>query len=64
MSATSSSTLPVSGPSGFPELVFMQESEQRTITLDHTPFTIGRKTDRDLIIADPRVSRVLTQPAD
>jgi len=35
----------------------MQESEQRTITLDHTPFTIGRKTDRDLIIADPRVSR-------
>ncbi|MFI5089708.1 MAG: SpoIIE family protein phosphatase [Terriglobales bacterium] len=57
MSATSSSMLPVSGPSGFPELVFMQESEQRTITLDHTPFTIGRKTDRDLIIADPRVSR-------
>ena len=35
----------------------MQESEQRSITLDHTPFTIGRKTDRDLIIADPRVSR-------
>jgi len=35
----------------------MQESEQRAIILDHTPFTIGRKTDRDLIIADPRVSR-------
>jgi sigma-B regulation protein RsbU (phosphoserine phosphatase) len=52
-----STIVPVSGPSGFPELVFMQESEQRNITLDHTPFTIGRKTDRDLIIADPRVSR-------
>jgi len=51
------SALPNAGPSGFPELVFVQESEQRTISLDHTPFTIGRKTDRDLIIADPRVSR-------
>jgi serine phosphatase RsbU (regulator of sigma subunit) len=57
MSATSSTPVPVSGPSGFPELVFIQESEQRTAMLDHTPFTIGRKTDRDLIIADPRVSR-------
>jgi serine phosphatase RsbU (regulator of sigma subunit) len=57
MAVTSSSTAPVAGPSGFPDLVFMQESEQRTIILDHTPFTIGRKTDRDLIIADPRVSR-------
>jgi len=57
MSATTSTTVPASGPSGFPELVFVQESEQRAIVLDHTPFTIGRKTDRDLIIADPRVSR-------
>jgi serine phosphatase RsbU (regulator of sigma subunit) len=57
MSVTSSSTLPAAGPSGFPELIFMQESEQRNMTLDHTPFTIGRRTDRDLIIADPRVSR-------
>ena len=57
MAVTPSPTVPVSGPSGFPELVFVQESEQRSITLDHTPFTIGRKTDRDLIIADPRVSR-------
>ena len=57
MSASSTTAVPVSGPSGFPELVFIQESEQRTAMLDHTPFTIGRKTDRDLIIADPRVSR-------
>ena len=57
MAVTSSSTLPAAGPFGFPELIFMQESEQRNLMLDHTPFTIGRKTDRDLIIADPRVSR-------
>lgn len=57
MSVTSTARVSAPGPSGFPELVFMQESEQRTLTLDHTPFTIGRKTDRDLIIADPRVSR-------
>ena len=56
MSATPS-TVPESKPSGFPELVFMLESEQRKIPLDHTPFTIGRRTDRDLIIGDPRVSR-------
>jgi sigma-B regulation protein RsbU (phosphoserine phosphatase) len=57
MSVTSPAPVPAAGPSGFPDLVFMQESEQRTLSLDHTPFTIGRRTDRDLIIADPRVSR-------
>ena len=57
MAVSSPSIAPASGPSGFPELVFMNESEQRTLTLDHSPFTIGRKTDRDLIIPDPRVSR-------
>jgi len=45
-------------PSGvFPSLIFVQGSEQRTITLDHSPFTVGRKVDKDLVIADPRVSR-------
>src|SRR5204862_4084920 len=28
-----------------------------TLNLDHTPFTVGRKVDKDLVIADPRVSR-------
>jgi serine phosphatase RsbU (regulator of sigma subunit) len=35
----------------------VQGNDQRTINLDHTPFTVGRKVDKDLVIADPRVSR-------
>lgn len=41
----------------FPTLVFVQGNEQRVINLDHTPFCVGRKVDKDLVIADPRVSR-------
>jgi sigma-B regulation protein RsbU (phosphoserine phosphatase) len=54
---------PITGPTSspgsglFPALVFVQGNEQRTINLDHTPFTVGRKIDKDLVIADPRVSR-------
>ena len=53
------STGPVSSPGSsiFPTLVLVQGNEQRTINLDHTPFTVGRKVDKDLVIADPRVSR-------
>jgi len=48
----------VSPPSGvFPTLVFVQGNEQRIINLDHSPFSVGRKVDKDLVIADPRVSR-------
>ncbi|HVI79722.1 MAG TPA: SpoIIE family protein phosphatase, partial [Candidatus Acidoferrum sp.] len=32
-------------------------SEQKNIVLNRTPFTVGRKVDKDLVIADPRVSR-------
>lgn len=46
-----------SGSGVFPTLVFVQGNEQRTINLDHSPFTVGRKVDKDLVIADPRVSR-------
>ncbi len=35
----------------------MQGTEQQTLSLNHTPYTVGRKVDRDLVIADPRVSR-------
>src|SRR5450631_463291 len=45
------------GSGVFPTLVFVQGNEQRTINLDHSPFTVGRKVDKDLVIADPRVSR-------
>src|SRR5581483_8956231 len=50
---------PISGiGSGvFPSLIFVHGTEQRTLYLDHTPFTIGRKMEKDLAIADPRVSR-------
>jgi len=30
---------------------------QRTLTVNRSPFTVGRKADRDLVIADARVSR-------
>ena len=46
-----------SGSGVFPTLVFVQGNEQKTINLDHSPFTVGRKVDKDLVIADPRVSR-------
>src|SRR5713226_9277267 len=53
--STGSTSSPGSGV--FPILVFVQGSEQHMMNLDHTPFTVGRKVDKDLVIADPRVSR-------
>jgi serine phosphatase RsbU (regulator of sigma subunit) len=49
--------LPSAGSGVFPSLIFVHGSEQRTLYLDHSPFTIGRKMEKDLAIADPRVSR-------
>ncbi|HWR13728.1 MAG TPA: SpoIIE family protein phosphatase [Terriglobales bacterium] len=43
--------------SAAPTLVFMQGNEQNKITLKKFPYTIGRKTENDLVISDPRVSR-------
>src|SRR5438445_5791618 len=50
---------PISGlGSGvFPSLIFVQGTEQRTLYLYHIPFRVGRKMEKDLVIADPRVSR-------
>jgi len=45
------------GSGVFPALIFVQGNDQHTINLDHSPFTVGRKVDKDLVIADPRVSR-------
>jgi len=45
------------GSVAFPSLVYVQGNDQRSITLDHTPFTVGRKVDKDLVVPDPRVSR-------
>jgi sigma-B regulation protein RsbU (phosphoserine phosphatase) len=49
---------PTSSSSGmFPVLKFVQGSEQKDVVMARTPFTVGRKVDKDLVIADPRVSR-------
>jgi serine phosphatase RsbU (regulator of sigma subunit) len=45
------------GSSVFPTLILVQGNEQRRFVLDHTPFGVGRKVDKDLVISDPRVSR-------
>jgi sigma-B regulation protein RsbU (phosphoserine phosphatase) len=57
MSAQSTTTMSSAGAGVFPSLIFVHGSEQRTLALDHTPFSVGRKMDKDLVIADPRVSR-------
>ena len=40
-----------------PSIVFTQGREQSKISLKKVPFSIGRKTENDLVISDPRVSR-------
>src|ERR1700719_4811719 len=56
--ALNSITSSQSSSSGvFPALVLVQGNEQKTIALNRTPFSVGRKVDKDLVIADPRVSR-------
>ena len=40
----------------FPALVSCR-GVSKNIVLNRTPFTVGRKVDKDLVIADPRVSR-------
>src|SRR5713226_9347975 len=46
-----------SGSGVFPALVLVQGNEQKNIVLNRNPFSVGRKVDKDLVIADPRVSR-------
>src|ERR1700684_1117125 len=46
-----------SGSGVFPALVLVQGNDQKSIVLNRTPFNVGRKVDKDLVIADPRVSR-------
>src|SRR6204780_4372586 len=55
MSASSSSHSGIS--TAFPVAIFVQGNDQQTLSLNHSPYTVGRKVDRDLVIADPRVSR-------
>jgi len=46
-----------SGSGVFPALVLVTGNEQKNIVLNRSPFSVGRKVDKDLVIADPRVSR-------
>jgi phosphoserine phosphatase RsbU/P len=46
-----------SGSGVFPGLVLVQGNEQKNVVLNRTPFSVGRKVDKDMVIADPRVSR-------
>lgn len=48
---------PGTGSGVFPALILVQGSDQKNIVLNRSPFTVGRKVDKDLVIADPRVSR-------
>ena len=54
---SSSAKIATQQGSSAPTLLLVQGAEQRNIALDHFPFSIGRKTDKDLVIADSRVSR-------
>src|ERR1041384_5480843 len=45
------------GSGVFPSLIFVHGTEQRTLYLDHSPFSVGRKVEKDLVIPVPRVSR-------
>jgi CRP/FNR family transcriptional regulator, cyclic AMP receptor protein len=40
-----------------PALVFVNGAEQRKITVERVPYSIGRNDDKDLVITDARVSR-------
>jgi serine phosphatase RsbU (regulator of sigma subunit) len=48
---------PSAGSGIFPTLILVQGNDQQNLVLNHSPFGIGRKADKDLVIADPRVSR-------
>jgi phosphoserine phosphatase RsbU/P len=57
MRAETTTAIPAVSSGIFPSLIFVHGPEQKTLALNHTPFTVGRKVDKDLVIADPRVSR-------
>src|SRR5262249_9276961 len=40
-----------------PRLLIIQGTEQRTVAMEPLPFTIGRRTGKDLTLFDPRISR-------
>jgi len=55
--ASPAASVSESGSGAFPVLMLVHGDETRTLPVNHTPFTIGRKADKDLVLTDPRVSR-------
>ena len=55
MMSSATSSAPVASP--HPVLLYVEGAEQRNVVVDHLPFSIGRKTGKDLVIPDSRVSR-------
>lgn len=47
----------VSAAKRVPTLILVQGNQQKHLTIDQLPFTIGRKTENALVIPDPSVSR-------
>ncbi len=52
-----SATSPARSTASSPVLLYVEGAEQRSISLEPLPFSIGRKTGMDLVIPDSRVSR-------
>src|SRR5437763_9357725 len=57
MTAATSLTMSTTSSGALPLLLVVNGSEQTRVPVERTPFGIGRKTDKELVLADPRVSR-------
>ncbi len=57
MSLASSAAMPAPSSDAIPHLVVVEGTEQRVVPITKTPFAIGRRTGKDLVIPDPLVSR-------
>ena len=54
---TTLNTTTTTSSGALPLLLVVNGSEHTRVPVERTPFGIGRKTDKELVLADPRVSR-------
>src|SRR6266404_6081638 len=57
MSAAATIMTTTTRSGALPLLLVVNGTEQTRVPVERTPFGIGRKTDKELVLADPRVSR-------
>ena len=57
MALATSASMPAPSSDAIPHLVVVEGAEQRVVPITKTPFTIGRRSGKDLVIPDPLVSR-------